>query len=115
MKKEHPKWLRIIVGDFNSTLGKETPTGRYVGATSLDECLMTDMGYRFLEFLNEKEMFALNTLFEVKKPAHRITYRLGRVMKWLDYFVADTWLSKCCMNARTYPSRSGAFESNYRC
>lgn len=70
------------------------------------------MGYRFIEFLNEEEMLALNTMCEeTSSPDH---LRTNREMKRLDYFVADTWLRRRFMTARVHPCRSVVFESNHR-
>ena len=94
---------------LNTELAKKAAAG--VAILTSPEIQLVD---RCIEFLNGQEMFALNTLFEVKKTSHWITYKLGRAMKRLNYFVADTWLRRCCINARAYPCRSGVFEFNHR-
>ena len=60
-----------------------------------------------------EEMYALNTLFMHKKQ-HRVTFKLGKVEKRLDYVLGDKWFRLNCLNARAYPGQSLVFESNHR-
>ena len=112
-QKLHEGWPRIAIGDFNATLGHDAPKSPYIGP-ELDSCATTDNGFRLAELLTEQKMHALNTLFQTKKPSHRITFSLGRAKKRLDYFIADKWLRYNCKIARAYPSQSAVFESNHR-
>ena len=101
-KAKYPKWKRLIGGDFNAALGRHAPTSRFVTDLNLDTCPTTDNGYRFVEFLNRHELYALNTQFQTRNADHRITFTLGRARKRLDYLVSDLWLRRTCMNARAY-------------
>ena len=110
--RKYPKHARLLVGDLNATLGPDAPTSKHIGP-NLDRCRTTDNGIRLSQFLGSSNTYALNTLFIPKKPSHRITWKLGRGRKRLDYFIADSWLRRCCTNARSYPHQSAVFETNH--
>ena len=93
------------MGDFNATLETDAPRSSYIGP-NLDSCHTTDNGLRLAELLANHGAYALNTLFIPKKPSHRVTWKLGRGKKRLDYFVADKSLRQCCTNARAYLQQS---------
>ena len=112
MKKRYPKYARLCVGDFNATLGTDAPRSSYIGP-NLDSYHTTDNGLRLAELLANHGAYALNTLFIPKKPSHRVTWKLGRGKKRLDYFVTDKFLRLCCTNARVYPQQSAPFETNH--
>ena len=112
MKKRYPKFARLCVRDFNATLGTDAPRSSYIGP-NLDSCHTTDNGLQLAELLANHGAYALNTLFIPKKPSHRVTWKLGRGKKWLDYFVAGKFLRQCCTNARAYPQQSAPFETNH--
>ena len=73
-KKQHPRWPRLIIGVLNSTLGIDAPLSHYIGSHNLDTVKTTNNGFRITEFFESNQMYALNTLFQVKKPIHRITH-----------------------------------------
>ena len=112
-RKRYPKCRHLTLGDTNATLGPDAPMSDYIGHNNLDQYSTTDNGYRMIEFLDQQNLYALNTLFNTKRKCHRITWKLGRASKRLDYFLADRWLRNCCMSARAYPSVSGPFETNH--
>ena len=91
MRKKFPSWKIMISGDLNSTLGPDAPKSKFVGNNNVGEYPTTDMGYRLCDFLSDEKLYALNTLFQTK-PSHRITWKLGRTAKRLDYFITDYFL-----------------------
>ena len=78
----------------------------------MDEYKTTDNGYRMIELCQDRDLYALNTMF-IGKKSHRITFKLGHVEKRLDYFLAEKWLKYNCTNARAYPFHSDIFETNH--
>ena len=110
--KKYPKWPRLILGDLNATFGPDAPFSRFLGK-NYDKYATSDNGIRLSEFMLEEEMYALNTLY-TSKERHRVTFKLGKTKKRLDYVLADKWFKLNCINARAYPEQSSIFESNHR-
>ena len=111
MRKKFPSWKIMISGDLNSTLGPDAPKSKFVGNNNVGEYPTTDMGFRLCDFLSDEKLYALNTLFQTK-PSHRITWKLGRTAKWLDYF--DYFLRQCTRHCRAHLAQSQQFETNHR-
>ena len=105
-------WPRLIISDLNSTMGPDAPFSKYLGK-NCDKYPTTDNGLRLAQFLVEEKVYALNTLFEHGEK-HRVTFKLGKIRKRLDYVIADRWFKLNCTNARAYPAQSHVFESNHR-
>ena len=110
-KKIYPKWPLVVVGDFNSTIGYDAPSSACLGP-SMDTYQTTDNGLRMVEFCQEHDLFALNTMFECR-PSHRITFKLGKVAKRVDYILTEKWFKFNCINSRAYPFHSAIFETNH--
>ena len=110
---KYPSWKTLIAGDWNSTLGPDCPKMEWVGNNHQGEYPTTDMGYKMADWLQEHSLYALNTLFQTK-PQHRITWKLGRTAKRLDYIVGDKFIRICTRHIRAYPAQSEAFETNHR-
>ena len=110
-KKKYPNWPVLAVGDFNATIGSDAPFSGSIGR-NLDTYKTTNNGLRMIEFCQDHDLFALNTRFESRK-SHRITFKLGKTSKRVDYFLADKWLMYNCTNSRAYPHQSHIFESNH--
>ena len=110
-KKEYPKWPKIVVGDLNSTIGFDAPNSEFLGP-SVDSYQTTDNGLRMVEFCQEHDLYALNTMFECK-ASHRITFKLGKIAKRVDYILTDKWFKFNCTNSRAYPFYSAIFETNH--
>ena len=90
------------MGDTNATLRPDALEN--IGDQNLDKYQTTDNGCRMIVFLEQQKLFALYTLFNVRRKCHRITWKLGKASKRLDYFLADRWMRTCCMSARAYPA-----------
>ena len=110
--KKFKNWPKLVLGDLNATFGPDAPFSEFVGKNP-DKYPTTDNGYRLNEFLLDERLYALNTLFECKER-HRVTFKLGRTRKRLDYIIGDKWFKMNCINARAYPEQSSIFESNHR-
>jgi len=109
--KKYPNWPKLSLGDFNATIGVDAPDCEFIGP-SFDKTLTTENGMLLIEMLNEHRMYALNTLYQAR-DSHRITFKLGRSKKRLDYFIADGWLMRNCLHARAYREQSEIFKTNH--
>ena len=83
-RKTNPKYKHLTMGDTNATLGFDAPMSDFIGHINLDTYPTTDNGFRMIEFLDQHNLFALNTLFTAKRKSHRVTFKLGKTSKRLD-------------------------------
>ena len=64
-KKQYSKHSQLTIGDTNATIGLYAPMSDFIGHQNLDQYTTNENGLRQIEFQDQQELYALNSLFPV--------------------------------------------------
>lgn len=92
---------KIILGDFNTKIGKENIYKPTIGSESLHE-ITNDNGNKLITFATAKNMVISNTYFP-HKNIHKQTWisPCGLIRNQIDHMLVDNWIKSCVKDIRS--------------
>ena len=113
----YPQYKQIVLGDFNSTIGKDAENlGQRCLGKNIDNLPTNENGNMLLSFSENNNLTILNSIYRTK-TIHRITFVAPTYKKRLDYILGDKDVRRYSSHCRVYRDKSktcAIFDTDHR-